>query len=72
VRKKSEENARPGWKPSSSRTTIRPPSAGDAGTLETDHLTDSRRGENLQFPFAGLLRHSAYNYLGGYENLDDT
>jgi hypothetical protein len=29
------------------------------GELIEPHLTDSRRGENTQFPFADLLRQSA-------------
>ena len=35
------------------------------------HLTDSRRGKNTQFPFADLLRQSVYSRLAGYEDLND-
>jgi len=35
------------------------------------HLTDSRRGKNTQFPFAGLLPQSVYSRLAGYEHLND-
>src|SRR6516165_80221 len=41
------------------------------GQLIEQHLTDSRRGENTQFPFADLLRQSVYSRLGGYEDLND-
>jgi hypothetical protein len=35
------------------------------------HLTDSRRGKNMQFPFADLLRQSVYSRLAGYEDVND-
>ena len=35
------------------------------------HLTDSRRGKNTQFPFADLRRQSVYSRLAGYEHLND-
>jgi hypothetical protein len=41
------------------------------GELIEEHLTDSRRGRNTQFPFADLLRQSVYNRLAGYEDLND-
>ncbi|MBZ5671891.1 MAG: transposase [Acidobacteriia bacterium] len=31
------------------------------GELIEQHLTDSRRGKNTQFPFANLLRQSVYS-----------
>ena len=34
------------------------------------HLTDSC-GKNAQLGFAGLLRHSVYSRLAGYEDLND-
>ena len=36
-----------------------------------DHLVDSRRGRNTQFPLADLLRQSVYSRLAGYEDLND-
>jgi hypothetical protein len=36
------------------------------GELIAQHLTDSRRGKNAQFPFADLLRQSVYSRLAGY------
>ena len=36
------------------------------GELIEQHLTDSRRGKNTQFPFADLLRQSVYSRLAGY------
>ena len=39
------------------------------GKLIQQHLTDSRRGKNTQFPFADLLRQSVYSRLAGYEDL---
>ena len=36
-----------------------------------EHLADSRRGKNTQFPFADLLRQSVYSRLAGYEDLND-
>src|SRR5580700_7546504 len=41
------------------------------GELIQQHLTDSRRGRNTQFPFADLLRQSVYSRLAGYEDLND-
>jgi len=41
------------------------------GELIQQHLTDSRRGKNTQFPFADLLRQSVYSRLAGYEDLND-
>src|SRR2546426_10427820 len=41
------------------------------GKLIEQHLTDSRRGKNTQFPFADLLRQSVYTRLAGYEDLND-
>jgi len=41
------------------------------GELIEQHLTDSRRGKNTQFPFADLLRQSIYNRVAGYEDLND-
>jgi len=41
------------------------------GELVQQHLTDSRRGKNTQFPFADLLRQSVYSRLAGYEDLND-
>src|SRR6266705_5349368 len=41
------------------------------GALIDEHLTDSRRGRNTQFPFADLLRQSVYSRLAGYEDLND-
>ena len=41
------------------------------GELIQQHLTDSRRGKNTQFPFADLLRQSIYSRLAGYEDLND-
>jgi hypothetical protein len=35
------------------------------GELIGQHLTDSRRGKNTQFPFADLLRQSVYSRLVG-------
>jgi hypothetical protein len=39
--------------------------------LIEQHLTDSRRGKNMQFHFADLLRQSIYSRLAGYEDLTD-
>jgi Transposase DDE domain group 1 len=39
--------------------------------LIAQHLTDSQRGKNTQFPFADLLRQSVYSRLAGYEDLSD-
>jgi hypothetical protein len=41
------------------------------GELIKQHLTDSRRGKNTQFPFTDLLRQSVYSRLAGYEDLND-
>jgi hypothetical protein len=41
------------------------------GELIEQHLTDSRRGKNTQFPFADLLRQSVYSRLAGYEEVND-
>src|SRR5713226_5045709 len=41
------------------------------GGLIEQHLTDSRRGKNTQFPFADLLRQTVYSRLAGYEDLND-
>jgi len=41
------------------------------GELIRQHLTDSRRGKNTQFPFTDLLRQSVYSRLAGYEDLND-
>ena len=41
------------------------------GELIEQHLTDSRRGKNTQFPFTDLLRQSVYSRLAGYEDLND-
>src|SRR3984957_15981250 len=35
------------------------------------HLSDSRRGKNIQLPLADLLRQSIYNRLAGYEDVND-
>jgi len=35
------------------------------------HLTDSRRGKNMQLPLADLLRQSVYSRLAGYEDVND-
>jgi len=41
------------------------------GELIEQHLTDSRRGKNTQFPFADLLGQSIYSRVAGYEDLND-
>jgi hypothetical protein len=41
------------------------------GELIQEHLTDSRRGKNTQFPLADLVRQSVYSRLAGYEDLND-
>ena len=41
------------------------------GALIEQHLTDSGRGKNTQFPFADLLRQSVYSCLAGYEDLNE-
>ena len=35
------------------------------------HLSDSRRGKNVQLPLADLLRQSIYSRLAGYEDVND-
>ncbi len=35
------------------------------------HLSDSRRGKNIQLPLADLLRQSIYSCLAGYADVDD-
>ena len=40
------------------------------GELIEQHLTDSRRGKNTQFPSADLLRQSVYSRLAGYEDVN--
>src|SRR5712691_11535813 len=35
------------------------------------HLTDSRRGKNVQLPLSDLLRQSIYSRLAGYEDVND-
>src|SRR3984957_20597839 len=35
------------------------------------HLSDSRRGKNIQLPLADLLRQSLYSRLAGYEDVND-
>jgi len=39
--------------------------------LVEGHLSDSRRGKNIQLPLADLLRQSVYSRLAGYENVND-
>src|SRR5208337_3536047 len=34
------------------------------------HLSDSRRGKNIQLPLADLLRQSIYSRLAGYEDVN--
>jgi len=41
------------------------------GELIEQHLTDSRRGKNTQFPLADLFRQSVYSRLAGYEDVND-
>ncbi len=41
------------------------------GELIEQHLTDSRRGKNTQFPFADPLRQSVHSRLAGYEDVND-
>ena len=41
------------------------------GDLIAQHLTDSRRGKNTQFPLADLLRQSVYSRMAGYEDVND-
>ena len=35
------------------------------------HLSDSRRGKNIQLPLADLLRQSLYSRLAGFEDVND-
>src|SRR5271166_6953846 len=35
------------------------------------HLSDSRRGKNIQLPLADLLRQSIYSRLAGYAAVND-
>ena len=35
------------------------------------HLSDFRRGKNIQLPLADLLRQSIYSRLAGYEDVND-
>ncbi len=35
------------------------------------HLSDSRRGKNIQLPLADLLRQSIYSRLAGYKDVND-
>ncbi len=39
--------------------------------LMDHHLSDSRRGKNIQLPLADLLRQSIYSRLAGYEDVND-
>src|SRR5579864_7119012 len=41
------------------------------GELVDRHLSDSRRGKNIQLPLADLLRQSIYSRLAGYEDVHD-
>jgi len=41
------------------------------GELIPQHLTDSSRGKNTQFPLADLFRQSVYSRLAGYEDVND-
>src|SRR5713101_7415852 len=41
------------------------------GKLVDHHLSDSRRGKNIQLPLADLLRQSTYSRLAGYEDVND-
>jgi hypothetical protein len=40
--------------------------------LIEQHLSDLRRGKNVQLPFSDLLRQSIYSRLAGYEDVNDT
>ena len=40
----------------------------DLSALIERHLTDSRRGKNIQLSLADLLRQSIYSRLAGYED----
>jgi hypothetical protein len=39
--------------------------------LMDHHLSDSRRGKNIQLPLADLLRQTIYSRLAGYEDVND-
>jgi hypothetical protein len=41
------------------------------GALIEQHLTDTCRGRNTQFPLADLPRQSVYGRLAGYEDVND-
>jgi hypothetical protein len=41
------------------------------GELIAQHLADSRRAKNTQFPLADLLRQSIYRRMAGYEDVND-
>ncbi len=41
------------------------------GELIAQHLNDSRRGRNTQFPLSDLLRQPVYSRLAGYEDVND-
>jgi hypothetical protein len=41
------------------------------GELVDRHLSDSRRGKNIQLPLADLLRQSIYGRLAVYEDVND-
>src|SRR6266446_8042336 len=41
------------------------------GELVDRHLSDSRRGKNIQLSLADLLRQSIYSRLAGYEDVND-
>src|SRR3984893_5679213 len=43
----------------------------DLSALIERHLTDSRRGKNIQLSLADLLRQSIYSRLAGYEDVND-
>jgi hypothetical protein len=43
----------------------------DLSALIERHLTDSRRGKNMQLSLADLLRQSIYSRLAGYEDVND-
>ena len=41
------------------------------GALIAQHVTDSRRGKNTQFPLADLFGQSIYSRIAGYEDVND-
>jgi hypothetical protein len=43
----------------------------DLADLIERHLTDSRRGKNIQLPLADLLCQSLYSHLAGYEGVNN-